>query len=189
VSLVPAFEIGVWNAWIFMIWLLIQNYGIRIFSKDLYQRAGEPPDMKPSQTYKMISYISMSLWLLVTAYSIFLPLKVGTLWFATGLAIFLVGMVINTVASINFAKTPMDRPVTGGVYRYSRHPIYVALLLIYISVGIASASWVFLLVSIIWAVLLWLATSDEERYCLEKYGEAYREYIYSTPKWIGIPRR
>ena len=24
-SLVPAFEIGVWNAWIFLIWLLIQN--------------------------------------------------------------------------------------------------------------------------------------------------------------------
>ena len=39
-SLIPAFEIGVWNAWIFMIWLLIQNFGVMLFSKDLYQRAG-----------------------------------------------------------------------------------------------------------------------------------------------------
>jgi hypothetical protein len=47
-SLVPAFEIAIWNAWIFMIWLLIQNFGVMLVSKDLYQRAGQPPDMKPS---------------------------------------------------------------------------------------------------------------------------------------------
>jgi len=189
VSLIPAFEIGVWNAWIFMIWLLIQNYGVGLVSKDLYQRAGEPPDMKPSKTYRMISYISMSLWLLATAYSIFLPLKVGTVWFATGLTIFLSGMVINIVATINFTTTPMNEPVTGGVYRYSRHPIYAALFLIYLSVGIASASWIFLLVAIMWAALLKLSATDEERYCLEKYGDAYRKYMNRTPRWIGIPKR
>jgi len=118
-SLIPAFEIGIWNAWIFMIWLLIQNYGVRLVSKDLYRRAGQPPDMKPSQKYKIISYISMPLWLLTTAYSIFLPLQIGTVWFYIGLIIFLVGLIINTVATISFATTPMNKPVTTGVYNYS----------------------------------------------------------------------
>jgi hypothetical protein len=35
-SLVPAFEIGVWNAWIFMVWLLTQNLVIML-DKKLYQ--------------------------------------------------------------------------------------------------------------------------------------------------------
>jgi len=187
-SLVPAFEMGVWNAWIFMIWLLIQTLAVRLVSKEVYQKAGQPSDMKPSQTYKIISYMSMPLWLLATAYSIFLPFQLGTIWFAIGLTIFLLGLIINTVATINFATTPMNEPVTRGVYRYSRHPIYVALFLIYLSVGIASTSWVFLLLTVLLAVEVSLSVTDEERYCLEKYSDAYREYMDRTPRWIGIPK-
>ena len=187
-TLIPAFEIGLRNAWIFMIWLLIQNFGVRLVSKDLYQRAGQPPDMKPSQKYKILSFISMPLWLLATAYSIFLPFELGTIWFPIGLTIFLLGLIINVVATINFVRTPMNEPVTKGAYRYSRHPIYVALFLIYLSVSIASASWVFLLLTVLLAVEVSLSVADEEHYCLGKYGNAYREYMNRTPRWIGIPK-
>ena len=166
--LIPAFEIGIWNAWIFTIWLLIQNFGIRLVSKEVYQRAGDPSDMQPTQTYKIASLLSIPLWLLSTAYSIFLPLKLGTMWFAVGLIVFLLGLVLNIIATINFATTPINEPITKGLYRYSRHPIYAALFLIYFSVSIASASWIFLLVAIIWAVLLSISVKDEERYCLER---------------------
>ncbi|MFC1962206.1 methyltransferase family protein [Chloroflexota bacterium] len=185
-SLVPAFEIGVWNAWIFMIWLLIQNFGIGLINKDLYKKAGHPSDMQQSQIYKIVSYISMPLWLLVTAYSIFLPLKTGTIFFYVGITIFLLGLIINTGATINFGKTPINKPVTRGVYRLSRHPIYLGLLLIYLSVGIASVSWLFLVLTAFSAILINLSVADEERYCLNKYGDAYREYMNRTPRWIGI---
>ena len=187
-SLIPAFKIGVLNAWIFMIWLVIQNFGIRILSKELYQRAGDPPDMKPSHGHRIAGQISMPLWLLSTVYSIFLPFQLATIWFYIGLIAFLLGLVINTIAIINFATTPMNEPVTKGVYRFSRHPIYVAILLIYLSVGIASASWVFILLSIVWLVLVYISAVDEERYCLDKYGVAYRKYLDRTPRWIGVPK-
>jgi len=186
-SLVPAFEIGVWNAWIFMAWLLIQNFSAML-RKDLYQRAGNPPDMKPSPRYRIISSISTPLWLLATAYSVFLPFKLGTIWFPIGLAVFLSGLIIGVVASTNFARTPVDEPVTGGAYRYSRHPIYLSIFLIYLSVSIASASWVFLLLTVLLAVEVGLSVADEESYCLEKYGNTYREYMNRTPRWIGIPK-
>ena len=187
-SFIPVFEIGIWNAWIFMIWLLIQNFGIGLLNKELYKKAGHQPDTQQSLKYKFISYISMPLWLLVTAYSIFLPLKIGTTFFTVGIAIFLLGIIINTCATINFWKTPINEPVTRGVYRFSRHPIYLGLLLIYLSVGIASASWVFLLLTAFSAILIGLSVADEEHYCLEKYGETYRKYMNRTPRWIGIPK-
>jgi protein-S-isoprenylcysteine O-methyltransferase Ste14 len=188
VSLVPAFQVGVWNAWIFMIWPLMQTITVRLVSKEVYQRGGHPSDMKPSQTYKIMSYISMPLWLLATAYSIFLPLKLGTICFVVGLILFLLGMAVNTVATVNFIKTPMNQPVTRGAYRYSRHPIYVALVIIYLSVSIASTSWVFLLLTALLLVQVSLSVIEEERYCLEKYGEAYREYMDKTPRWLGLPK-
>ena len=186
--LIPAFEIGIWNAWIFMIWLLIQTISIRLASKDLYRRAGQPSDMKPSDTHKIVSYVSMPTWLLATVYSIFLPFQLGTAAFYFGLTIFLLGLIILIIATVNFAATPFDEPITRGVYRYSRHPMYIAIFLTYLSVAIASASWVFLLISIVWLVWISLAVNDEERYCSEKYGIAYREYMNRTPRWIGITK-
>jgi len=186
-SLIPAFEIGVWNAWIFMIWLLIQNFGI-MFNKDLYQKAGQPADMKISTAGKIANNISMPLWILTTVYSIFLPLQLETSWFYIGFAIFLLSLIMNILATFSFTTTPIKKPVTKGIYRYSRHPIYVAILLTYLSVGIASASWIFLLVVVIWVVLISFSVADEERYCLEKYGDSYREYMDRTPRWIGKPK-
>jgi protein-S-isoprenylcysteine O-methyltransferase Ste14 len=29
---------------------------------------------------------------------------------------------------------------------------------------------------------------SEERFCLKEYGDAYREYMNRTPRWIGITK-
>jgi protein-S-isoprenylcysteine O-methyltransferase Ste14 len=188
-SIVPTFQIGVWNAWIFMIWPWVDMLVMRLVGLDVYRRAsGLPSEMKTNRQYRLVSYASMVVDTMAVAYSIFLPLKLGTIWFYTGLAILLIGLVVLITATINFARTPMDVPVTRGIYHYSRHPLYLASLLIYFSVGIASVSWVFLLVFVVQSVLTRIAAIEEERFCLEKYGEAYREYIDKTPRWLGLPK-
>jgi protein-S-isoprenylcysteine O-methyltransferase Ste14 len=188
-SLVPAFQIAVWNAWIFMIWPWVGMLAVRLVGLDVYLRAsGLPSEMKTSHRYRVVSYVSMVIETMAVAYSIFLPLKLGTGWFYAGLAIFLTGLAVLTVATFNFAKTPMDVPITRGIYRYSRHPLYLASLFLYFSVSIASASWIFLLVFVSQSVSIRIAAIEEERFCLEKYGEAYREYIAKTPRWLGLPK-
>jgi len=187
--LIPAFQIGVWNAWIFMIWPWVAMLAVRLVGVDVYRRAsGQPSEMKTSHRYRVVSYVSMAVDTMAVAYSIFLPLKLGTIWFYAGLSIFLLGLVVLTAATVKFATTPMDVPITRGIYHYSRHPLYLASLLIYLSVGIASASWVFLLVFFIQSVSIRIAAVGEERYCLDKYGDAYREYIDRTPRWLGLPK-
>jgi protein-S-isoprenylcysteine O-methyltransferase Ste14 len=188
-SLIPAFEMGVWNAWIFMIWPWVGMLAVRLVGSDVYRRAsGLPSEMKTSRRYRVVSSVSMAVDTMAVAYSIFLPLKLGTIWFYAGLAIFLMGLVVLTAAIVNFATTPMDVPITRGIYHYSRHPMYLASLLIYFSVGIAAASWVFLLVFFVQSVSIRIAAVGEERFCLEKYGDAYREYIDKTPRWLGSPK-
>jgi len=187
--LVPVFEIGVWNAWIFMIWPWVAMLAVRLVGLDVYRRAsGLPSEMKTSRPYRVVSYVSMAVDIMAVAYSIFLPLKLGTIWFYAGLSIFLLGLVVLTTATLNFATTPMDVSITKGIYHYSRHPMYLASLLIYFSVGIASASWLFLLIFVAQSVSIRIAAVEEERFCLEKYGEAYREYIDRTPRWLGFPK-
>ena len=188
-SFIPAFKIGIWNAWIFMLWPWLDTLAFRLIGKEVFQRAsGLASEMTTSRAYKIISYVSMLTEFMAVAYSIFLPFKLGTIWFYAGLTIFLLGLIVLTVASINFIVAPMNRPITRGMYRFSRHPLYLASLLIYLSVGIASASWVFLLVFIVQLVSIRIGAVGEERYCLEKYGDDYSEYLNKTPRWIGIPK-
>jgi protein-S-isoprenylcysteine O-methyltransferase Ste14 len=123
-------------------------------------------------------------------YSIFLPLQLGKVWFFIGLVIFLIALVISLSATFISRTTSTDKPLpfTKGPYRYSRHPLYVAETLIFISITIASVSWVFLLLTIIMQSFHMIYAPAEEQYCLKKYGKDYRDYMKRTPRWIGIPK-
>ena len=190
-SLMPAFEIGVWNAWIlqvlFFLTLIVPNC---LMSKEGRKRTKRATGFVPlGRTHKILVYSTHVLIMPFTIlYSIFLPLETGTTWLYIGLSIFALGSVMSVITSVNFATTPLDEPVTKGVYRISRHPIYFSGFLLYIGIGIAAASWVILLCAILWIVLFHIVLPSEEHFLLEKYGDSYREYMNKTPRWIGFPK-
>jgi protein-S-isoprenylcysteine O-methyltransferase Ste14 len=90
---------------------------------------------------------------------------------------------------LNFASTPVDEPVTKGVYSISRNPMYVGDIFVNISIGIACLSWVFLLVAIVnFLFFRYYVVVVEEPFLEEKYGDTYRKYKNRTSRWIGIPK-
>ena len=180
-SLTPAFEIGLWNAWIPVLYpQLIFIFGI-LAKREMLKRGLPDYTKAERKIYRVIS----AMYYLAIVYSIFLPLELGTVWFYIGLPIFLLGEVIFTLAAVSFGTTPIDKPVTRGIYHHSRHPLYLAQYLIFIGVSIASASWVFLLFAISFTILQHILTIPEERTCLAKYSDSHREYMNKTPKYIG----
>jgi protein-S-isoprenylcysteine O-methyltransferase Ste14 len=184
----PVFKIGIWNAWIFSACFILIPYSTYLFNRAAYKKISNPPDIKPSRSIKIIGYIATAIYYIVFLYTIFLPLKLGTAWFYSGLIIFLLALLMMIAAGLNFITTPPGQPVTKGLYRYSRHPIYLSQYLDLVGIGIAAASWIILLVSIVFMILVKIYADYEEQYCKERYGDTYREYLARTPKWIGIPR-
>ena len=185
-SLIPAFEIGVWNAWIFMAYLLLS------FIPFLYiATKRHSPSIKES-TLSMVAKIlasSSKLFLFpAMVYSIFLPMKLGTAWFYVGLPITLIGLIAYTIVLVNWATTPLYNQVSRGLYRYSRHPMYVTIFVFLLGLCIVTASWVLLMLFIVFVVGCVVFANVEEQSCLDKYGDAYREYMNRTPRWIGIPK-
>ncbi|OEU41218.1 hypothetical protein BGV40_16160 [Methanosarcina sp. Ant1] len=71
--------------------------------------------------------------------------------------------------------------VTDGPYRFIRHPMYAAILLIGIGVSFLSANWIVTLSYMLPVICLYLIrVSDEERMMIEKFGDEYREYMRRT---------
>jgi protein-S-isoprenylcysteine O-methyltransferase Ste14 len=185
-SLIPAFDIGVWNAWIFMVCSLIPVFFMPLISRGREEGVSFTIYFSKMQKGALLSL--HLIYVLLIIYSIFVPLKLGTVWFYVGLIIFLIGFIPYAMVTVNFGNTPLDKPVTRGIYRYSRHPMYLTSFLIFVGAGIASASWLFLLLSVLYVITVPLFIDAEERFLLEKYGDAYHEYMNRTPRWIGLPK-
>ena len=188
-SSIPSFELGLWNAWIFILLILLPLLPVALFRKGVFKKTTSIHTSILTERENRIFIFSKAIMLVVFIYSIFLPLKLGAGWFYVGLPIYSIGLILQTIAWVNVATSPVNEPVTKGLYRCSRHPMYVTMLLVVIGIGIASASWLFLLLSIILIITHFYNAISEERECLEAYGNAYSEYMDRTARWIGIPRK
>ena len=138
---IPVFDIGVWNAWVFTICQLITiPFLFNIAGK---RGSTHDEDLDMSTTERIITASTKLLSFPIPVYSIFLPLKLGTMWFYIGLPITLLGLVTSMIALVNWATTPTNAPITRGLYRFSRHPMYIADFLFFLGLGIATSSWVY----------------------------------------------
>jgi protein-S-isoprenylcysteine O-methyltransferase Ste14 len=188
-SLMPVFEIGLWNAWIFMSIFVLQMLVIQFVGKNVRERSHIPNEVRRNRLERYTGISANILWLLALGYSIFLPFQLETIWFYFGLFIFIVGAILMIIATLSFITTASEQLITRGVYRFSRHPMYLAILLICLGAGIATLSLLFVFISIIMAFCLHKEALIEERYCLSKYGRAYQGYQNNVPRWIGLRKR
>ena len=190
-TLIPAFELGIWNVWILQLLVLLIPYIPYLFlSKEGRKRMRRMASFVPSNRAEKVLAWSTHLVIapIVILYSIFLPLKLDTAWLYVGLIIIALGLAMQCMTTISVANTPLDKPVTQGPYRISRHPFYFTGFLTMFGMGIAGASWVVLLFALLWIAFFYIVVPTEERFLLKNYGDAYREYMNRTPRWIGIPK-
>jgi len=185
-SLIPEFELGLWNAWILMLPLLLSWLSFMFLNRE---RKEDPAVWKRVDKKMKKSNITVQLIFFgALIYSVFLPLKLETTLLWIGLFIYMIGIIFSTMAMLAFVATPKDRPVTKGIYRISRNPMYLGMFMIFFGVGIACVSWVFLISAVVFILLMAKFVVYEEAICIGKYGNAYVEHRNKTPRWIGIPK-
>ena len=93
-ELIPPFEFGILNAWIFMIWLVLSP----ILSNLIIKEKGVTKSIQtsaPMKYEKTLNVVSMGAVILGFIYSIFLPFDIYSIWFLIGLIIFIIGFIIN----------------------------------------------------------------------------------------------
>lgn len=189
-SLLPEFQLGFWNAWLLLLYFPLHPLIFLVVDKltgtgDIMKKMGDVPF---ENREKIFAGVSMSVTLLLLIASIFLPLQLDTAWFYVGMAIYLVGLVMFVSAIVTIVKTPAGQPFTDGMYRYSRHPMVIGESLTFIGAGLATASPIFVLLSVVLMFVAIRLAVAEERGCLEMYGGEYQAYLDRTSRWIGVPK-
>lgn len=82
-----------------------------------------------------------------------------------------------------------DHVVSTGAFRFVRHPLYLASLLIYFGLTISTASFFSLIVFVAIFIFYNYIAGYEERLLQAKFGGAYSDYMKKTGKWLPRIRR
>jgi len=83
-----------------------------------------------------------------------------------------------------FAKT--TKLVTTGIYSIVRHPQYLAGILLGLSAILISQHWLVLALGIPFMIIFYIAGWDEDKSCIKKFGEEYKNYMKKVPRFNFI---
>jgi hypothetical protein len=77
-SIIPTFELGLWNAWILVIpMLIIFFFDVRVTA---VRESGESGDFQLNRNENRIVYAIFLPMVISFVYAVFLPLQLGTTW-------------------------------------------------------------------------------------------------------------
>jgi protein-S-isoprenylcysteine O-methyltransferase Ste14 len=80
---------------------------------------------------------------------------------------------------------PSTALVTGGVFRFSRNPLYLSLTSVYLGVALAAGSvWALGLLAPALGLMRYGVIAREETYLERKFGDAYRDYKRTVRRWL-----
>jgi protein-S-isoprenylcysteine O-methyltransferase Ste14 len=79
--------------------------------------------------------------------------------------------------------------MTGGPYAFSRHPMYIGELGLWLGSAVLYGSPAVPVGFVVWLAVMQRLAVREERALEAKFGDAYRRYKARVPRWIGLPGR
>ena len=77
----------------------------------------------------------------------------NSIYFYLGIIVYSIGIISSVYAMYTFSKADLSRPVTSGIYKYSRHPMQVMYYLSWIGLGFISGTWIMIIYAIIFPIL------------------------------------
>lgn len=169
-------------------WLLLPFWAVRFVPLMILDRAAlrRAAYFAPVQDReKAAYYIYQISQLALFVYSIFLTVKFNfSGWFCLGAVCYLLGLFLCAIAVIHFSSPDEEGLNSQGIYRFSRNPMYVAYFICFLGMALLSQSMILLGIVLVFQISAHWIILAEERWCEEKFGEAYEEYKKKVRRYI-----
>jgi len=138
---------------------------------------------KKSHLVGHIAYIGLYVMLIISTIILYNSANLAKLLYA-GWIIMAFGIIFLLCSSKSRKKGHAEGIglVESGMYAFVRHPEFLGHILIIFALVIISQHWINFIVGAILIVLLCLAMIEEEKRNIEKFGDAYRDYMKKVPR-------
>lgn len=117
-----------------------------------------------------------------------------TIWTIAAAIVSLIGTAIVIVAQVQMGRAwrvgvrEGDAPlfVSHGLFRFSRNPIFVGMMLVGLAAAMVSGSWWSWTALALFIGSCMVQVRIEEAHLEASFGQDYRDFRVAIPRWIGI---
>ena len=118
--------------------------------------------------------------------NIFRSKPIGILFILVSLIIFYISIKqFNKHSEDPIPTSPSNLIIINGIYSFTRNPMYLALLLMQIGIGmLLSVIHIVMFTVLTYLILKYFVIFPEEKYLEDKFGDIYVRYKKSVNRWI-----
>lgn len=162
--------------------LIVRMLMLKLLGQSASQRAGffAPMPKERKVFYYLYQLSQLTLILLTFYYSI----TWSTWRNYVGGILWLIGLVISFFSVYYFAKPDAGGLNQRGIYRLSRHPMYVGYYFYYAGLTLLMNAMLYVPVLILFILSSHFIILAEEEWCRQKFGENYQQYQLKVRRYL-----
>jgi len=169
--------------WLLLLFLIVRFGLLSIIKREAILRAGYFAPVQKSEKVAYYIYQLSNIILLICL--IVSSIKIDfSLQFYLGLSLFTVGILLCAISVVCFAFPNAEGLNINGIYKFSRNPMYVAYFVCFLGMSLLTQSLIMLIIVLIFQISAHWIIVSEERWCLEKFGKSYEDYIKAVRRYI-----
>lgn len=172
------------NGFLLLIPFLLIRFGLLSYlNKEAVNRAAHFAPMQGSEAAAYWIYQISNAAIFI--YLLFLRVRMDFTWlFFTGMVCYMVGLVLCAFSVIGFSSPSSEGLNSKGIYRFSRNPMYVSYFICFMGCAFLTQSFILGGIVLLFQVSAHWIILAEERWCMESFGESYREYRERVRRYI-----
>ncbi len=177
-------KLGGMNGFLLLIPFLLIRFGLLSYlNKDAVKRAAHFAPMSGNEAGAYWIYQISNAAIFI--YLFFLRVKTDFTWlFFTGMVCYILGLVLCVFSVMGFSSPSSEGLNSKGIYRFSRNPMYVSYFICFVGCAFLTQSLILGGIVLIFQISAHWIILSEERWCMESFGESYREYMKKVRRYI-----
>jgi len=180
----PQFNIGLNNAFWFSLLFIITNLIVlKIYPRHYKKRVLTMPKFD-NLFHRIVGTLNFLLFQGLILLAVFIPIRFSLPFFWIGLVLFIIGYFAYVLSLINYATSNPEKPVVKGMYKISRNPQQITTIIMWVGIGFLTSCFLIIAICILQLFTINSTFIAQEKYCLNKYGKEYSEYIEKTPRYL-----
>lgn len=172
------------NGFLLMIPFFLVRFGLLAkMDRRAVQRAAHFAPMQGGEVTAYWVYQVCTAFLIL--YPLFVRITSGPpVLLCTGAALYIAGLALLAASIIHFSRPDGAGLNTGGVYRFTRNPMYVAYFLYFMGIAVlARSALLFCVVAVFQFSAHWIILA-EERECRQRFGASYEQYCKKVRRYF-----
>lgn len=171
------------NGFLLIIPLFFIRFGLlKMINKNALSRAAFFAPLEGKEKVAYLFYQLSNTFIIL--YPLFLKIQIKPPLFFIALFIYILGIIVLIIATVNFAKPEQSGINTNGIYKISRNPMYIGYFLYFSGCVLLTYSMLLLIFLLIFQISAHWIILSEERWCINKFGTKYIDYMNKVNRYI-----